>query len=182
MGHAFQKKFDSVVWEPADDKLQAWKDGKTGYPLVDAGMRQMKLEGWMHNRARMNVASFLTKHLMIDWREGERYFMENLLDGDFGANNGGWQWCASTGSDPQPFFRIMAPTTQAEKFDPDGAYIKRYVPELAKLSGKAVHDPSKHKSKAELAKIGYPQPIVEHKFARARAIARFKNPGEAVDE
>jgi len=182
MGKSFQPKMDAVVWEYNDEHLKAWKEGKTGYPFVDAGIRQMLAEGFMHNRARMNVGSFICKHLMLDWREGESYYMEKLIDGDFGSNNGGWGWVSSTGTDPQPYFRIFNPTTQGTTHDPNGDYIKKYVPELAKLSGKAVHEPYKHLTKKEFEKLGYPKPIVEHTFARKRAIARFKNPGERVDE
>ncbi len=132
---AFQKKYDALAWENNDKYFEAWKQGKTGYPIVDAGMRQLLQTGWMHNRIRMIVASFLTKDLLIDWRWGERYFMETLLDGDLAPNNGGWQWAASTGCDAQPYFRIFNPQLQGERFDPDGNYVLRYVPELKKFTG-----------------------------------------------
>ncbi|KAH8118312.1 hypothetical protein DFH11DRAFT_1686509 [Phellopilus nigrolimitatus] len=136
MGRPYLEKFADVKWEVNEEHLQAWKDGKTGVPIVDAAMRQLKEFGWMHNRCRMIVAMYLTKDLMLDWRLGEQYFMENLIDGDLASNNGGWQWSASTGTDPQPYFRIFNPFSQSEKADPAGNYIRHYVPELAKLKGK----------------------------------------------
>ena len=126
----FKKEFDALAWENDETLFTAWKAGRTGYPIVDAAMRQLNTEAWMHNRGRMIVASFLTKDLLIDWRWGERYFMEQLVDGDQAANNGGWQWAAGTGTDPQPFFRIFNPVLQGKKFDPDGTYVRRWVPEL----------------------------------------------------
>ncbi|MEM1185935.1 MAG: deoxyribodipyrimidine photo-lyase [Planctomycetota bacterium] len=168
---AFRPEMDSVEWNRDEAVFDRWCRGETGYPIVDAGMRQLNATGWMHNRVRMIVAMFLTKDLMIDWRWGERYFMNRLVDGDFGANNGGWQWSASTGTDAQPYFRIFNPTTQGERFDKDGSYIKRFVPELAELTGKAVHDPS---GAGLFATLGYPEPIIDHKVARDRALAAFK--------
>ncbi|HET9869929.1 MAG TPA: deoxyribodipyrimidine photo-lyase, partial [bacterium] len=128
---AFLERYKDLPWENRKDLFEAWKEGKTGYPLVDAGMRQLRKTGWMHNRVRMVVASFLTKDLLIDWRWGEKYFMEKLLDGDLAPNNGGWQWAASTGCDPQPYFRVFNPRLQSERFDPEGLYIREHVPELA---------------------------------------------------
>ncbi|EJD01230.1 uncharacterized protein FOMMEDRAFT_169392 [Fomitiporia mediterranea MF3/22] len=136
MGRSYLEKYADVKWETNEEHLQAWKDGKTGVPIVDAGMRQLNEFGWMHNRCRMIVAMYLTKDLMLDWRLGEKYFMENLIDGDLASNNGGWQWSASTGTDPQPYFRIFNPVSQSEKADPSGNYIRHYVPELRKLTGK----------------------------------------------
>lgn len=168
---AFQTRFLNIKWPNRDDFFEAWKEGRTGYPIVDAGMRQLKTTGWMHNRVRMIVASFLTKDLLIDWRWGERYFMHQLLDGDLAPNNGGWQWAASTGCDAQPYFRIFNPVLQSQKFDPDGSYIRRYVPELAGLSAKEIHDPSAH-----VRKTRYLMPIVDHSEQRTKALALYKLP------
>ncbi len=140
--HAFQRRFDALEWAQDDDALEAWKAGRTGFPLVDAGMRQLARTGWMHNRARMVVGSFLTKDLHLDWRVGERWFAHKLLDGEPLQNNGNWQWVASTGVDPAPYFRRMFnPTTQAKKFDPDGVYIRRWVPELQDVPTGRIHEP-----------------------------------------
>jgi len=132
---------DRVSWQHDEEGFAAWCEGRTGYPLVDAGMRQLAHSGYMHNRLRMVVASFLTKDLGIDWRRGERWFADHLNDFDLAANNGGWQWAASTGCDAQPWFRIFNPVTQSTKFDPRGRFIRRYVPELAKLSDREIHAP-----------------------------------------
>lgn len=167
---SFVAKYRNIQWENSKKHFELWKNGQTGYPVVDAAMRQLKQTGLMHNRARMIVASFLTKHLLIDWRWGDRYFMKMLLDGDMAANNGGWQWAASTGCDPQPYFRVFNPTLQGEKFDADGESIRRYVPELRALSTKSIHNPSS----IERAAAGYPEPIVEHAAARLRAIRRYQ--------
>ena len=150
--------------------FQAWCEGRTGFPFVDAGMRQLLATGWMHNRVRMVVASFLTKDLLIDWRKGERYFFELLVDGDPASNNGGWQWAASTGTDAQPYFRIFNPTTQGEKWDPEGRYVRKWVPELRGVEGKAVHSPGRRCERP----ADYPAPIVDHAVAREEALAAFK--------
>jgi deoxyribodipyrimidine photo-lyase len=163
----FQTRFAGLAWENRQDWFDAWKQGRTGYPLVDAGMRQLNQTGWMHNRVRMVVSSFLTKDLLIDYRWGERYFMEKLLDGDLAPNNGGWQWAASTGCDPQPYFRIFNPYLQSEKFDPKGDYIKKYIPELRGLNGDDVHRPERVP--------GYPSPIVDHATQRDKALALYKS-------
>ncbi|CAI4218469.1 unnamed protein product [Parascedosporium putredinis] len=136
-------EFSNVEWVYNKDHFAAWCEGRTGYPIVDAAMRQLHHMGWMHNRCRMIVACFLAKDLLLDWRMGERYFMEHLIDGDFASNNGGWGFSASVGADPQPYFRIFNPLLQSEKFDPDGAYIREWVPELADVPAgdPAVHDP-----------------------------------------
>ncbi|CAK1833123.1 deoxyribodipyrimidine photolyase [Vibrio crassostreae] len=172
-GANFQQKYNGLDWYQDHPSFKAWCEGKTGYPLVDAAMRQLFETGWMHNRLRMVVASFLTKHLLIDWRWGERFFMSHLIDGDFSANNGGWQWASSTGCDAQPYFRIFNPITQSEKFDPKGIFIRKYIPELQNIPDKHVHFPHDF-----IAKNGidseYWQPIVEHKQARLRALAFFK--------
>jgi deoxyribodipyrimidine photo-lyase len=167
-GQAFRPEMDRVAWRHAPAELDAWKHGETGYPLVDAAMRQLADTGWMHNRLRMVTAMFLSKHLLIDWREGERHFMQLLVDGDFASNNGGWQWSASTGTDAAPYFRIFNPYTQAERFDPDGAFVRRYVGELQDVNGKVIFRPH------EASVKGYVKPIVDHGFARERALAAFK--------
>lgn len=178
MGHAFITKYEDVKWETDPATLQAWKEGRTGYPIVDAAQRQCIKQGYIHNRGRMITAMFLTKHLLHDWREGERHFSLNFIDQDFASNNGGWQWSASTGTDPQPYFRIFNPLSQSEKSDPQGDYIRHFVPELKNVKGNAIHDPYKRLSKAEFEKLGYPKPIVEHAEARQRALRRYKNPGD----
>ena len=167
---AFREAYDMLEWDDDADRLQAWQAGMTGYPIVDAGMRELAATGWMHNRARMIVASFLTKDLHIDWRAGERWFMHRLVDGDPASNNGGWQWAASTGTDAQPYFRIFNPTSQGERFDPGGEYVRRWVPELEGLGGKAVHRPWT----APLESRAYPAPIIDHARERAIALARFR--------
>lgn len=166
---AFRPDMDTVEWRDDEAGLTAWCAGKTGYPLVDAGMRQLAETGWMHNRLRMVTAMFLSKHLLIDWRRGEQHFARQLVDFDFASNNGGWQWSASTGTDAAPYFRIFNPFSQSKKFDPEGAFIRQYVPELGMLSNKDVHAP--HESGGVL---GYPEPIVEHTAARQRALDAFK--------
>ncbi|KAL1747686.1 DNA photolyase, FAD-binding/Cryptochrome [Schizophyllum fasciatum] len=175
MGRPFLEKYADVAWEGGDiEEVRAWKEGRTGFPIVDAGMRCIKETGWLHNRLRMTTAMFLVKDLMVDWRVGERYYMQNLIDGDLASNNGGWQWSASTGVDPAPYFRIFNPYLQSEKADPEGDFIRMFVPELRSLKGKAVHNPPAGVAK----KLGYPLPIVNHSEAKDRAIRRFKNPGD----
>ena len=169
MGHAFRRQYDALPWRQAPEDFKAWQLGMTGYPFVDAGMRQLAQEGWMHNRVRMVTAMFLSKHLLLDWRLGERHFMQQLVDGDFAANNGGWQWSASTGTDAAPYFRIFNPASQGKRFDPKGAYTRHYVPELAEVPDKFLYEPWQAG-----IEIDYPQPIVEHSFARERAIETFK--------
>lgn len=167
-GESFRRDMDHLPWRTAADELTAWQEGRTGYPLVDAAMRQLSTTGWMHNRLRMVTAMFLSKHLLLDWRHGERHFMHMLVDGDFAANNGGWQWSASTGTDAVPYFRLFNPNTQAQRFDPQGEFIRRWVPELANAPDKALFNPAKHPVD------GYPQPIVDHKAARERALQTFR--------
>ena len=172
---AFRPQYDALEWENDDELFAAWKEGRTGYPIVDAAMRQMNSEAWMHNRGRMIVASFLTKDLLIDWRWGEAYFMQQLVDGDQAANNGGWQWAAGTGTDAQPYFRIFNPTSQGEKFDPNGTYVKAWIPELARVPAKFIHQPWKL-SDAEREHLGcaeYPKPVVDHSVQRERALAMY---------
>ena len=180
--HCFRTEYDAVKWEHgkhADALFDAWCDGRTGYPLVDAAMLQLRRTGYMHNRLRMLTASFLTKDLGIDWRRGEAWFALHLNDFDLAANNGGWQWAASTGCDAQPYFRIFNPVSQSEKFDPEGKFIKRYLPQLAELPARAVHAPWLA-APLELAQAGlhlgvdYPEPIVDHAQARQRTLARFE--------
>lgn len=165
---SFIPKFKNICWVNDKTMFQKWCDGMTGFPIVDAGMRELKSTGWMHNRVRMIVASFLTKDLLIDWRWGENYFMKYLLDGDLAPNNGGWQWAASTGCDPQPYFRIFNPWLQSKKFDPKGDYIRKYVPELRELGLKQIHEP--HLSEL---KTGYPEPIVDHNLQRQKALTLY---------
>ncbi|MGE5471680.1 MAG: cryptochrome/photolyase family protein [Bacteroidota bacterium] len=175
---AFKPAYDSIRWADWPAGFAAWSEGRTGYPLVDAAMRQLNYSGWMHNRLRMVVASFLSKDLGLDWRLGERYFAEKLLDFDLSANNGGWQWAASSGCDAQPWFRIFNPVTQSEKFDPAGRFIRRYLPELAAVPDRHIHAPWQM-GRLEQEAIGvvigrdYPAPIVVHARAREETLARY---------
>ena len=163
------KKMTYASGPTADERVEAWKAGKTGFPMVDAGMRQLLATGWMHNRVRMVVASFLVKDLHVEWTVGARHFMAHLVDGDLASNNHGWQWTAGTGTDAAPFFRVFNPVLQGTKFDPDGDYVRRWVPELADLSGATAHEPWKHGGAA-----GYPDPIVDHDKERKIALERYK--------
>jgi deoxyribodipyrimidine photo-lyase len=174
MNRPFRLKTERVVWSEDQAAFRAWCEGRTGYPIVDAGMRQLRETGWMHNRLRMITAMFLTKHLLIDWRWGERFFMRHLLDGDLANNNGGWQWSASTGTDAAPYFRIMNPWVQSRRFDPEGRFIRRHVPELAEVPGAALHDPNRLRQ-ALGPGHDYPDAIVEHRFARARAMKAYRD-------
>ncbi len=168
----FNAKYDGLPWPNNPFLFKAWKEGKTGYPIVDAAMRQLVQTGWMHNRLRMIVASFLTKHLLIDWRLGEAFFSEHLIDSDLANNNGGWQWAAGTGCDAQPYFRIFNPITQSKKFDPQGTFIRKYVPELNRFSDKDIHFP--HKVILSEKIKGYWPAIVDHKIARENALDFYK--------
>jgi deoxyribodipyrimidine photo-lyase len=178
---AFKREYNAIAWEHgklAKQHFAAWCEGRTGYPLVDAAMAQINQTGYMHNRLRMVVASFLVKDLGIDWRWGEQYFATHLNDFDLAANNGGWQWASSSGCDAQPYFRIFNPTSQSEKFDAEGKFIRRYVPALAELSNKDIHAPWLAKPIAlQAAGVGigknYPEPIVDHAQARAETLARY---------
>ncbi|RQW18481.1 deoxyribodipyrimidine photo-lyase [Bacillus sp. C1-1] len=169
--------YQGLDWRSDEEQLQAWKEGKTGYPLVDAAMRQLNETGWMHNRLRMVVASFLTKHLLIDWRLGERYFAERLIDYDPASNIGGWQWAASTGTDAVPYFRIFNPYRQSERFDPYGRFIRSYVKELRDVPTKAIHMPHdlSEEEREEYGCTAYEKPIVDHQSARKRALQAFGN-------
>ncbi|WP_407307345.1 cryptochrome/photolyase family protein [Acinetobacter sp.] len=168
----FKADTQKIQWRNAPKDLAAWQQGQTGIPIVDAGMRQLLATGWMHNRIRMITAMFLTKNLLIDWRLGEQWFMQHLIDGDLAANNGGWQWCASTGTDSVPYFRIFNPLSQSQKFDMHGDYIRQWVPELAHLDAKAIHEP--YAKKLNLV-LNYPRPIADLKQTRIRAIEAFRN-------
>ncbi len=173
--HSFREEYRDIRWRNDESEFRAWQDGRTGYPIVDAAMRQLLTTGWMHNRARMIVASFLVKDLLIDWRWGERWFMQHLIDGDPAANNGGWQWSAGTGTDAAPYFRIFNPILQSEKHDPQVEYIRRWVPELRELPDVHLHKPWETPVEVQHeagVKIGdhYPEPLVDHQTARERTL------------
>jgi len=169
-GQPFQDYSKKIEWRYSEKEFTAWKEGMTGFPIVDAAMRQLNHEGWMHNRLRMVVAMFFTKNMLHDWRLGEAYFMQNLIDGDFASNNGGWQWSSSTGTDAAPYFRIFNPITQSTNFDKEGLFIKKYVPELKDLDKSIIHNPPKEHRKY----CNYPEPILDLKESRLRAIEAFK--------
>jgi deoxyribodipyrimidine photo-lyase len=176
---AFRRQYDAIAWPGSDENFAAWREARTGYPIIDAAMRQINATGWMHNRLRMIVASFLVKDLLVDWRRGEKYFADRLIDFDLSANNGGWQWAASTGCDAQPYFRIFNPVSQSERFDPEGRFIRRYLPELAKVPDKHVHapwtmPPLEQQAAACVVGRDYPAPVVDHAAQRAKALALFK--------
>jgi deoxyribodipyrimidine photo-lyase len=171
-----RREFETFPWASDSETLRAWQNGRTGYPLVDAGMRELWHTGWMHNRVRMVAASFLVKHLLIEWQEGARWFWDTLVDADLANNTLGWQWTAGCGADAAPYFRIFNPVMQGEKFDPDGIYVRRWVPELAEMPAQWIHKPWKapeevlRRAGVELGR-SYPRPIVDHDEARARALA-----------
>ncbi len=169
---AFKPETEALPWRDAPEDLLAWQQGRTGFPIIDAAMRQLLATGWMHNRLRMVVAMFLTKNLLIDWREGERFFMQHLIDGDLAANNGGWQWSASTGTDAVPYFRIFNPISQSQRFDPQGDFIRYWLPELKHLSNKDIHQAKQLGGLFE--RNDYPQPIVDLSSSRKRALNAFK--------
>ncbi|PVH98497.1 photolyase [Periconia macrospinosa] len=177
MSKPFKYEYTNISWETNPTHLTAWKQGKTGYPIVDAAMRCLNHTAYMHNRNRMIVASFLAKHLLLDWRLGERYFMSRLVDGDFASNNGGWGFAASTGVDPQPYFRVFNPWLQGEKFDGEGDFVREWVEELRDVKGKGVLNPYEAGGEAERVarRNGYPRPIVEHRVARERCLERYKS-------
>ena len=168
-GLPFQDYTKNIKWRFNQDEFDAWKEGKTGFPIIDAAMKQLNTEGWMHNRLRMVVAMFFTKNMLHDWRQGEAFFMESLIDGDFSSNNGGWQWSSSTGTDAAPYFRIFNPTTQSKNFDSDGLFIKKHIKELRDLDNKEIHDPSEIVRKH----LNYPIQILDLKESRLRAIDAF---------
>lgn len=175
--HEFTEKYrGQLAWQNNEAHFAAFCEGRTGYPVVDAAIRQLLQTGWMHNRARMIVASFLTKDLLTDWRFGERFFARHLMDYELASNNGGWQWAASTGTDAAPYFRVFNPELQSRKFDPKGDYIRRYVPELASLNDKTIHAPST----GLFAPKGYPSPIVDHKVMKDKAINLFRDLGRTL--
>lgn len=169
-GEDFKLKTLPRPWLKNEGQRMSWQEGRTGFPIIDAAMRQLNQTGWMHNRLRMLVASFYCKLLCMDWREGERYFMEQLIDGDFASNNGGWQWSSSTGCDASPWFRIFSPLAQSKKFDETGSFIRRFVPELKGLDDRAIHCPSS----SQRATCNYPEPLVDYKKSRQRALDFFK--------
>jgi len=171
---SFRPEYDRIEWPGTDEHFQAWCEGRTGYPIVDAAMRQLLATGWMHNRLRMIVAMFLTKDLHIHWQRGEAFFMRHLADGDCAANNGGWQWSASTGTDAAPYFRIFSPTTQSEKFDPDGNFIRTWLPELSALDDHAIHAPHQRAPLAARS-TGYPIPLVDHGAERLRTLQLYSS-------
>ncbi len=174
----FKAETDRLPWKQEGELFEAWKEGRTGFPLVDAAMRQLNKTAWMHNRLRMVTAMFLTKHLFIDWRLGEAYFMSKLIDGDLAANNGGWQWSASTGVDAVPYFRIFNPVRQSQRFDEQGDFIRHYLPELKSLDNKSIHMPSAQQAKA----LGYPLPIVDHSSAVQQTKLWFKQLSEPTEQ
>jgi deoxyribodipyrimidine photo-lyase len=173
----YVRTMDGLAWDSgpeADERFEAWCHGRTGYPIVDAGMRQLLEQGWMHNRVRMIVASFLVKDLHLDWRRGARWFMEHLVDGDLASNQHGWQWTAGTGTDAAPFFRVFNPIAQGRRFDPDGDYVRRFVPELRHLVGADVHEPPVGTGELFSAQLDYPAPIVDHAAERREALDRYQ--------
>jgi deoxyribodipyrimidine photo-lyase len=170
MNWAFQTHTDQLRWEYDEKLIAAWQQGLTGFPIIDAGMRQLRQTGWMHNRLRMLTASFFSKLMLCDWRLGERFFMQSLIDGDFANNNGGWQWCASTGCDASPWFRIFNPISQSRKFDSEGVYLRKFLPELSQLDNKDIHDPPSAMRKV----CNYPESALDYKTCRLRVIERFK--------
>ena len=181
---SWKPAYDAIEWDERDEPFNAWREGRTGYPIVDAAMRQLHETGFMHNRARMITASFLTKDLLVDWRKGEAHFLQHLVDGDVAANNGGWQWSAGSGTDAQPYFRIFNPVTQAGNFDPDGAYVRRWITELAALKAPAIHAPWAHAAALAAAGITlgvhYPEPMVDHAQARARTLEAYARAVKAL--
>jgi deoxyribodipyrimidine photo-lyase len=175
---SFRPEYDRISWENDADAFAAWCEGRTGYPVVDAAMRQLVETSWMHNRARMIVASFLVKDLLIDWRWGERFFMQHLVDGDPAANNGGWQWTAGTGTDAAPYFRVFNPVLQGRKHDPKGRYVRRWMPELARAPDEFIHETWKmpfdvQREAGCVIAEDYPAPIIDHAWARERALAAY---------
>ncbi|MFZ5723154.1 MAG: cryptochrome/photolyase family protein [Pseudomonadota bacterium] len=186
-GRAFRRGTDAVPWRCPPDEIAAWQEGRTGYPLVDAAMRQLVATGWMHNRLRMVTAMFLSKDLLVDWRIGERFFAQHLVDWDFAANNGGWQWSASTGTDAAPYFRLFNPVRQGERFDPEGRFVRHWLPELRQVPDRCVHAPwlagrGGRRAAADLFTApAFPEPIIDHAHAKARVLAAFRAAAAAGD-
>ncbi len=183
MRRAMRPEYEAIDWRNDPEEFAAWQEGRTGYPIVDAGMRQLAGEGWMHNRVRMITASFLVKDLLIDWRWGERHFRRLLVDGDLPQNVGNWQWVAGTGADAAPYFRIFNPVTQSRNFDPAGDYIRRWVPELADVPSKVVHAPwqAAAPQREQVAATGYPPPLVDHAEARRATLAAYEAARRAAE-
>lgn len=182
---AYQGDLRAIAWSGTDAELAAWRAGESGFPLVDAGMRQLAQTGWIHNRVRMVVASFLVKDLLIDWRRGESAFMQGLVDGDPASNNGGWQWTAGTGTDAAPYFRVLNPARQGERFDPDGEYVRRFVPELRGVPARRIHEPWRmtgEEQRGAGCRVGhdYPAPLVDHRERRALTLERYRRSREAA--
>lgn len=180
LNESFNEKFRGFQWRESQSELHAWREGRTGYPVVDAAMRQLNVTGWMHNRARMIAASFLVKDLLINWQEGEHWFMQSLIDGDLAANNGGWQWIAGTGTDAAPYFRIFNPVLQGKKFDPSGVYIRKWIPELERVPLQYLHAPWEMPAEAQrLAGVNigvdYPNPLIDHATAWKRALSSYQS-------
>ena len=169
-GRAFKAETDKMQWNVNEEWFERWAKGETGFPIVDAGMRQLNTTGWMHNRLRMITSQFLTKHLFIDWRRGEKYFLSRLVDGEFAANNGGWQWSASTGTDAVPYFRMFNPLRQSERFDPDGSFIREQIPELIDANPKFFANPTAQNDLFS----SYPSPMIDLKEERERTLTRWK--------
>ncbi|HEY0962274.1 MAG TPA: FAD-binding domain-containing protein, partial [Pseudomonadales bacterium] len=168
-GYPWRGDVGYVPWRHDETEFAAWCEGRTGIPIIDAAMRQLLHTGWMHNRLRMLAATFLSKHLLIDWRWGERWFMQHLVDGDFASNNGGWQWCASTGTDAAPYFRVFNPVTQSKRFDAEGRFIRTWLPELAGLDDREIHEPKTQRP------AGYPPAIIDLGYGRERALNAFRS-------
>jgi deoxyribodipyrimidine photo-lyase len=182
-GQSFRADLREIAWENDQEVFFAWCEGRTGYPVVDAAMRQLVQTGWLHNRARMIVASFLVKDLLVDWRRGERFFMQHLVDGDPAANNGGWQWTAGTGTDAAPYFRIFNPVLQGKKHDPEGTFVRRWLPELARVPTRFIHEPWQMPPEVQrdagcIVGRDYPEPIVDHAWARDRVLAVYRRARE----
>jgi deoxyribodipyrimidine photo-lyase len=183
---AQKRAFRGIAWDNDRALLSTWKAGETGVPMVDAGMRELDATGWMHNRARMVVASYLTKDLLIDWRRGETHFMQHLVDGDPANNNAGWQWTAGTGADAAPYFRVFNPSLQGKRFDPEGDYVRRWVPEIRGVKDSKIHEPwrmTAEEQRAASCRIGddYPAPVVDHSLRRLVAIERYKAAAREFD-
>ena len=175
LGSALKEQYNSIVWEGSQSHFNKWCQGMTGFPIVDAGMRELNESGYMHNRARLIVASFLIKTLLVDWQKGEKYFATKLVDYDPASNNGNWQWVASTGADSQPYFRIFNPWSQSKEHDPDATYIKKWVPELSNVSPKCIHTWNECCENPEYSTVEYPKPIVDYKKQREKALDMYKS-------